>query len=434
MRGKLRLTHLHLPQRGNYIHYQWITLFILILSIMAKTVVRAQIQTNTSHNYIYGQNATFILAIDDISSYGNFKIYISALNMNAVSVSVSPVNNRIVYERNLREQPLPPFSQVTYWWEYTDNDKLIATEKTSFRYIDNRFEWQIYTDKNIQLAWVNGDKLTYINATKIARDAINKIQYALQVQTATASTIEVYFYPSMLDMQSALQLAGYEWASGAAYPELGVILLSVPDGNQALSHIQRKLPHELTHKVLFDAYGAEGYKNIPAWLEEGLASYFESTPDPTYALVLAEANTTNTLIHFESLCLPFPDDQRKALLSYAQSESLTRYILQKFGWSSIRSLLHIYADEGVECTTGIEDVLDIQTLQFERDWRIWLETQSIQSPGDSPGNIFQLTPEIKATISIFIKDVARWLVLCAFVGIPFLFFFLQFVIKKHHPS
>lgn len=410
----------------------FVLLVLILCSVVSRNSIYAQNQLSTSHSYTYGQSATFNLSIEDGSAYRDYTLYIRALDMNVLSYSVQPTHNQLVVERNLREQPLPPFSLVTYWWEYTDVDEtLISTEKTTFRYIDNRFSWQTYTDKSINLYWVSGDKTTLMSTTNIAWDTLEKVQHALQ--TPVIPNVDIYFYPSTLDLQSALQLAGYDWVSGAAYPELGVLLLTVTDGNQALSQIQRNLPHELTHKILFDMYGAEGYANIPSWLDEGLASYFEPTPDPAYAVALNNANASSSLLRFESLCHPFPDNQPITLLSYAQSDSITRYIQSKWGWSSIRNLLQLYAEDGIDCTTGLEVVLEVPSLEFEREWRVWLETQSQteQNPDALPENIFQLTPELRAGISIFINDAARWLVLCAFLVLPFLAFGLQFLLKKN---
>jgi len=412
-----------------------IALALVLCLTLSANVVNAQDQPNASHSYTYGQRVTFNLSIDDASAYGSYTLYISALDMNVSSYSVKPTNNSIVFERNLREQPLPPFSLVTYWWEYSDlNKTLITTEKTTFQYIDNRYAWQTYTDKGFSIYWVSGEKAMLMNATTIAWETLTKMQHALQ--TPTTPTVDVYIYPSTLDLQSALQLAGHEWIAGAAYPELGVILLSVTDGSQALSQMQRDLPHELTHKILFDIYGAEGYHYIPAWLDEGLASHFELNPDPAYALALENANANSSILRLETLCHPFPDDHRIALLSYAQSESMTSYIQQKYGWSSIRSLLQLYTEDGVDCTSGLEEILGLPTIQFEREWRVWLETQSqdAENPDGSPEHILQLTPKLRAAISIFINDAARWLVLCALLVAPFMIFSLKLIIKKSTPK
>lgn len=427
-----RIQNRRLPINTKFLYRLSKIVVTVICLSLHPSLTRAQIEVDTKHNYTYGQSATFNLEVGDTSAYENYTLFISATDMRVSSHKVKPANNSITFERDLRDKPIPPFSYVTYWWEFTDDSQsLITTEKTTFQYTDNRYSWQSYIDGDIRIFWVNGDKSTMVNAATIIRETINEVQHG--IQSALLPVVDVYVYPSALDLQSALQLAGYEWVAGAAYPELGVILLSVTEGKQALSQMQRILPHELTHKILFDVYGPEGYKNIPVWLEEGLATYFEPVPDPEYTLALVDANTNGTLLRFELLCHPFVGDLNTRILSYAQSESMTQYILQTYGWSRVRILLENYANEGVACITGLEQALDAQTIQIERDWRVWLQTEGNPNTADPSRSIFKLSPEIQAAITIFVKDASRWLVLCLILVLPLLIFSFQSAIKKRTP-
>jgi hypothetical protein len=386
-------------------------------------------QDAITHKYIFGQSMTFDLTIDDAAAYEDYTLFIDGSELTVTSHSVNPTGNAVMFSRNLRDQPLPPFSYITYWWEYTDSDNnLVTTQKKTFQYTDNRFKWQSYSDGDINIFWVKGEKSAMMNAVSIILETRGDIQNSLH--TSIAPAVDVYVYPSTKDLQTALRLAGFEWIAGAAYPELGVILLSAPDGNQAFSQMQRTLPHEVTHKMLYDMYGDEGYKAIPTWLVEGLASNFEPNPDPAFAIALEEADSSGKLLNLESLCYPFPDDQSVALLSYAQSDSLTKYIQKTYGWSTIRNLLSLFADEAVGCTAGLEEELKLPTLQVEREWRVWLNTQGGGKTVDPVTKLSQLSPEMRAAISIFIKDAARWLVICLILLLPFVIFGIQTMTKK----
>jgi hypothetical protein len=404
-------------------------LCFLICIWLSSTVATAQVQAETKHRFTFGQSATFDLVLTDFSAFSDYELYISLQGSNVYSHPVEVTNGIVSYERDLRDKPLSPFSYITYWWEFVDsNDNLVSTDKQTFQYVDNRFEWAMYSENDIRIHWVEGVKSAMINGAAIVNRTIDEVQFALQKDMAPS--VDVYIYPSNRDLQTALQLAGYEWVAGATYPELGVILLSVPDGNQALSQMQRIIPHETTHKLLYDAYGSEGYKHIPSWLEEGLASYFEAIPDPEFVLALTEANTNSTLLSFQALCNPFPAEPTINLLSYAQSESMTRYIQQKYGWSAVRQLLQLYTEEGVSCTSGLENVLDIQIIQFEREWRVWLKTSGNQTSDDVERTLFNLSPEINAAISIFVKEVSQWIFLSLLLVLPLLFFSFQTFLRK----
>jgi hypothetical protein len=409
-----------------------VSLALVILVMLTFSLVNAPpafTQAQISHHYTFGQSVIFNLSLGNTDEFTDYTLFISTPGMSVTSHTISPENGGLSFERNLRDFPLPPFSQITYWWEYKNHDlELLETEKHTFQYIDNRFAWESYSDNDVTVHWINIEKSIMVNAVPIIKEAIETIQHALQ--TTVTPVMNVYFYPSAQDLKSALQLAGYEWVAGAAYPELGVILLSVTDGPQAISQMQRTLPHEVTHKMLYDIYGQQGYQNIPAWLVEGLASYFEPTPDPAYAVVLEDALATRQVLTFGTLCYPFPDEQSIAFLAYAQSENITRFIQQTYGWSHIRSLLERYAVEGISCTTAIEEEFDLQITQFEREWKMWRQSQGNAGVHTNGNGLFQLSPEFILALKLFVRDTARWLFLCAVLFAPFLFFGIQSIVKK----
>ena len=117
--------------------------------------------------------------------------------------------------------------------------------------------------------------------------------------------VTFYIYPSLPDLQSALRLTGYEWVGGQAYPEIGVVLLAISPSSEAILKMKRDIPHELTHKVLYDLTGPQGYAAQPVWFVEGLASTFEHSPDPAYALALQRAPQDRSCSE-TTLCHPFP--------------------------------------------------------------------------------------------------------------------------------
>ena len=163
-------------------------------------------------------------------------------------------------------------------------------------------------------------------------------------------------------------MAGRSWAGGQARPELGVILVAIPDDNRALSRMERDIPHELTHLVLYSVAGAEGYRHVPAWLDEGLATASELRPDPTLEVILDQAQAEGRLLPLTAICPPFPTDQERALLAYAQSASMVRTVQERYGNAGIRDLLAAYAD-GAGCESGVERGLGITAHQLERTWR-----------------------------------------------------------------
>jgi hypothetical protein len=193
-----------------------------------------------------------------------------------------------------------------------------------------------------------------------------------------------------------------------AYPQLGVVLLSIPPTDEAVLEMQRDIPHEMTHEVLYTVLGRQGYISLPTWLSEGLATHFQLRPTPEYARILEDAAADGTLIPLPELCLPFPEDHGQALLAYAQSASLVSYLRQNHGWSRIRSLLGTYAD-GMSCNSGAQEALGMDLNQLERAWRMWLEQ------ADEPPTAFE---QARVGALLFLRDTGPWIVLLSALLLP----------------
>jgi hypothetical protein len=357
------------------------------------------------HTYTYSQAATFTLTFAAGTAPDTATLYLR-VGMLTQAYATPVVENVARQERNLSEEPFPPFSTISYWWDYRDLQGLTqTTEKQPFLYEDNRFDWQTLHDGNITLHWVTGDSVLMNNALNIADSALVEIQETLQAPVIDSVTL--YIYPALPDLQSALRLSGYEWIGGKAYPEIGVVLLAISPSSEAILKMRRDIPHELTHKVLYDLTGPQGYAALPVWLNEGLASTFELSPDPAYALALQRAIQDGKLIPLTTLCYPFPEEADRALLAYAQSQSFVRYVQETYGWSQIRALIDAYKD-GLECSTGVKQTLGADLTTLERDWRVWMEQQNQDSA-------VSVTWTYAATV---VRDLAPWLILMGLLVMP----------------
>lgn len=377
--------------------------------------------TTTSHTYAYGQTLKFDLELPndsaaaqaganagaDAGASATTTLYLNVNGERTVGYGAPLDEGHATYELNLQSSPLPPFADITYWWEYASGEGgPIASEKTTFRYVDNRYDWQSAAEAPIRIHWISGEGPEMIAALDIAKSSLSEITEALQAEAP--EEIDIYIYPSQQDLASAMRLTGYTWVSGVAYPQLGVVLLSIPPTDEAVLEMQRDIPHEMTHEVLYTVLGRQGYISLPTWLSEGLATHFQLRPTPEYARILEDAAADGTLIPLPELCLPFPEDHGQALLAYAQSASLVSYLRQNHGWSRIRSLLGTYAD-GMSCNSGAQEALGMDLNQLERAWRMWLEQ------ADEPPTAFE---QARVGALLFLRDTGPWIVLLSALLLP----------------
>jgi hypothetical protein len=314
------------------------------------------------------------------------------------------------YAVDLATRPLPPFSQVEYWWEVLDSaGARLRTEPRTFTYEDNRFVWQSLSDGAVTVRWHAGDSAFGQAALDAAVAAL--AQANRDLRAPLPDEVSIYIYADEQQLRESLGRVGLAWVGGHADPALGVVIVPVAPGLDAGLRLARLIPHELTHVLIYAAVGdSAAYARVPTWLNEGLAVMNQLQPDPEYPVALAEARDAGNLLSLDSLCGAFPADPALARLAYAQSESVVRYVRGRFGAQRLNTLLAAYAD-GAACQAGVQNVLGLSLAELEADW---------------------LRDVIRADPATFrLRALAPWLLLAALVGLgPGLFLLLTFSARR----
>ena len=291
----------------------------------------------------------------------------------------------VSYTLDLQQYPLRPFAQVEFWWYIeAENGATLETAPVSFSYADNRYNWHHAADQGIQVFWTTDDPALGHKALRIAQDGLERMMAVLP--SPPRQVITIYIYPTREELLSALRLAGRDWISGHADLEWGVILVTAGPGTQSELALEQSIPHEVAHFVIAQYAGGTGDR-LPRWLDEGLAVGNETRPDPSLALALDQALTSGEMMPLEALCAPFPADEKLALLSYAQSASVVRFLQNRYGNERIRELINAYGD-GADCNGGVERALGFTLDRLEADWLADLkgELSPLRPSGDESGD------------------------------------------------
>jgi len=358
------------PAASHAVSRRWVWVLLLCLAYLAAPIAARADSPQFDLVYTFGQAASFTVVFPEGHDLEDATLFLQINGRHTESYPAEVDGTRAALTRDLVDTPLPPFAEISYWWGYTRSDATHGeTNRDTFQYLDNRYAWQTAEGEGVTIHWITGERITMAQALETAESALSRISEVLEV-TPERST-EVFIYPSHRDLASAMQLAGFEWVGGVAYQELGIVLVVIPPNAEGLLAMKQDIPHELTHRVLYDKLGPEGYASLPTWLDEGLAVTFEERPEPSRAIVLEEALQRGTLIPLPELCLPFPEESERAYLAYAQSASVVSYLRQTYGWSSLRDLVTAYGD-GKACNRGLQDVLQIELTELESAWRAWL--------------------------------------------------------------
>ncbi len=316
--------------------------------------------------YTFGEQVILRARIDSEIKIREVRVFLqSSGDTDTYSGIAGYQNGQIKYRHDLASEPLRAFSQVEYWFLITpqSGDPFLSAT-FSFYYEDNRFDWQVHSSESFTVHWYGGDfnfAQSVLNAAEAGLVRASRLLVLPQTQP-----VDIYVYASGMEMQSTLRLGGLRWIAGHADPDLGIAVVSLPAGPDQRSEIERQIPHEVMHLLLYQSMGQE-YYSLPIWLKEGLASANEMRPNPDYYLILSNAVEDDTLIPMASLCQSFPQDNT-AYLAYAQSDSFTRYLYQQYGQTGLQNLVDSYT-AGNGCENATLPVFDLSLNELDFEWR-----------------------------------------------------------------
>jgi hypothetical protein len=344
---------------------------VFLLSALPLTAQEGMGWTATA-DYAFGQVMTFHL--DGPAAVRRATLFFQAPEFDTTFVADAPLPLTagdgqpvsLSYPVDLSRVRFAPFTTVTYWWvvEMADAPPLTLPRQTLY-YQDDQFAWRQLEQDGTRVFW-SGEELALGQlALDIVAESLPRWEAILPLPPDVA--FDLYLYPASSDLRAALRLTGRDWVGAHAHPELGALLVTAVNSRTAPTDLRQSIPHELTHYLLYQSLGPLAYENVPRWLNEGLATLLEARPNPTYGVVLETAVANNQTLPFTDLCASFPATEERAVLAYAQSESLARYIQGQHGNQALQSLLTAYAD-GLGCDAGVRRALGLSLAELERNW------------------------------------------------------------------
>jgi len=164
-------------------------------------------------------------------------------------------------------------------------------------------------------------------------------------------------------------LPGY--ADGIAFPELGLVLLTLTEPDTYLRpDLNTVLAHELSHVAL---YRASGGAQVPRWFSEGVAVQQAQESLFSRGRTLWEGTLRGKLLPLEALSKQFPAATRGEVdLAYAQSADFVGFMLSGSDEHTrfvglMRELNHRPFGDAIEAA------YHVQLGYLEREWRASLQ-------------------------------------------------------------
>jgi len=157
-----------------------------------------------------------------------------------------------------------------------------------------------------------------------------------------------------------------EYASGVAYPELGLVLLTLtprfPNESLDLAQVFR---HELAHVALTDAVGPHP---IPRWFNEGFAVMASGETSFERMWTLSTATISDRLLPLAQVERSFPSDENKASIAYAEAADVLRFLIRREDRHRFRALVAELGD-GSTLDHAARQAYGVDLVTLEHEWR-----------------------------------------------------------------
>lgn len=245
-------------------------------------------------------------------------------------------------------------------------------------YLDPQYNWQRLDAGLFEVLW-------HDRTEEAVRTVANQVSQGLQAVSNLLGETSSYQMRAVIlnDRREANQAfplvsqtatRGHLYG-GFAYPDYDVFVLSGLSVDGML--------HEMTHLLIGDVIDSP-MARIPAWLNEGLAMYFETGPDRSEKAV-ANASLSDKLLSLRNMgAVPgIPSDVR---LFYAQSWSIVDFAIETFGSRRMSKLLSAI-NSGKSIEDAISNTYGISIDKFESRWRKSIEGDTSITYVVDPGTL-----------------------------------------------
>ena len=258
---------------------------------------------------------------------------------------------------------LPPGATIWWRWHYTDeNGKETVSDQQTIAWLDSEHNWKTVKKDKLNLHWYSGNQ-------SFAQELLDAAQSGLDFNRtksglAAEAPIDLYIFANTNDLKDAI-LYEPSWTGGQAFPDHDIVIIGISKND--LEWGKDAIVHELTHVLVghltFSCLGA-----VPTWLNEGLAVYSEGELDAASQTQLDEAIKADTLLTVRSLSAGFSEVSDKAYLSYSQSFSIVKFLVETYGQEKMTALL-IALRDGATVDDALTQTYGFNIEGLEDEWR-----------------------------------------------------------------
>ena len=279
-----------------------------------------------------------------------------------------PASFELFWRTNTGGRYIPPGTIVSYNFEVEDvAGNRLDTEREEFIYEDVRFTWVEISEGPITLAFhgpVETRGRLLMDAILQTLDIVGPVLGA-----DTTEPIRVTMYNNIKEMLEALPPGSTTIrreliTEGQAFTSIGTLLV-LGSGGLAEGTASHEVTHILTHRA-----GDSLFRNVPAWLDEGLSEYGNVQPGFSYTIALEFAVARDAL--FPITFMPIlPGNPEDVIIFYGEARSIVRFMIGRYGEDRMTELM-AGLKSGANMDDALEAVYGFDRLGLENRWRDWL--------------------------------------------------------------
>ena len=296
---------------------------------------------------------------------------------------------------------IPSGVDIEYHYVFRDvEDNTFESERFFLEYKDPQYQWQTVRRGEMVVLFHNRSIDTVAEVATVVDQSLRPVKELLGLEEIrpmkavilSSSREAGRSFPFVSDAARRGHLYG-----GFAFGELDLFVLVGLDPNGMV--------HEMTHLLVDEALSSP-LARLPAWLNEGLAMYFESGPRGRDATV-SQAARSDSLLPLRSMAA-VPGRPQDVRLFYAQSWSLVNHMMETHGRERMAALFRAVND-GKGIDRAVSEAYGMRLDQLESEWRAGLSGERPDSPLPNPG-VVGTSLIIGGAVAVgVVAVVIRWL-------------------------
>ena len=317
----------------------------------------------------FPDEVVFRLEAESEEKITNVKLHYRFVNLSTTSYAYPEFRQSNRVDASYRLQTggssyVPAGATIEYFYEFTNaNGRRSRTEPAIVEYLDPRYDWRTVRTENLLVVYHDRRERDVLAAARVVDRHLAGLKDLLGMQSARP--VKAVILSSRSEAQRSFPFVSQtahdsHLFGGFAYGEYGLFLLGGldPDG----------MTHEAVHVMVHEALESP-YLKMPAWLNEGLAMYFEPRERHSVSLVSRAVRSGDAppLRYMYSI----PGQPGAVRLFYAHARNVVTYMIDELGRERMTALLRAL-NSGSEIDEAVRTAYGISLDELDQRWRSWI--------------------------------------------------------------